>query len=58
MPPDADRRQRVVLAPGVLVHRSARGIERACVEDVAYRVVAGNLERRTTQPSLIVRRNR
>jgi hypothetical protein len=24
-------------------NRSARGIERACVEDVAYRVVAGNL---------------
>ena len=24
-------------------NRSSRGIERACVEDVAYRVVAGNL---------------
>jgi transposase len=24
-------------------NRSARAIERACVEDVAYRVVAGNL---------------
>ena len=24
-------------------NRSARGIERACVEDVCYRVVAGNL---------------
>jgi transposase len=28
-------------------NRSARGIERACVEDVAYRVVAGNLVRIT-----------
>jgi transposase len=24
-------------------HRSSRGIERACIEDVAYRVVTGNL---------------
>src|SRR5215218_5033431 len=24
-------------------NRSSRGIERACVEDIAYRVVAGNL---------------
>src|ERR671923_1880398 len=49
----ADGHGRPAYDPGMMVglllyayargNRSSRGIERACVEDVAYRVVAGNL---------------
>jgi transposase len=49
----ADGRARPAYEPSMMValllyayargNRSSRGIERACVEDVAYRVVAGNL---------------
>src|SRR3954470_7937745 len=48
-----DGRGRPAYAPSMMValllyayargNRSSRGIERACVEDVAYRIVAGNV---------------
>jgi transposase len=56
-----DERGRPAYEPSMMValllyayargNRSARGIERACLEDIAYRVVTGNLAPATAPPS-------